>query len=137
MFPDSRMLKQAGFGLPAAIFIVTVLALIIATMANIQRNSSDGVSLQVQSSRAFYAAESGVEVALNLLLPPDGSAGRNCSTSPFYSQNYNVAGLRGCSVSVVCSSITVNSEDYFTLTSTGSCGSGIDAAQRQIEVRAK
>ena len=137
MFPEFNQSKQRGFGLPAAIFVITILALIIAAMSNIQRNSAEGITLQVQSSRAFYSAESGVQIALNLLLPPNGSAGRSCATSPFYQRNYTVAGLVGCSASVECSSDTLNSEFYYTLVSTGECGTGLDQAQRQIEVRAK
>ena len=138
MSPEFHLPKQQGFGLPAAIFVVTILALIIAATSNIQRNSAEGMTLQIQSSRAFYSAESGIQVALNLLLPPDGSAGRSCATSPFfYQRNFTAAGLGNCSASVVCSSVTVNSETYYTLSSTGVCGTGIDRAQRQIEVRAK
>ncbi|WP_320820375.1 hypothetical protein [Thalassolituus sp.] len=129
--------NQGGFGLPMALFVVTVLALIIASMSQIQNDSSSSVSLQVNSHRAFYSAEAGIEIALNLLMPPDGSAGRSCATSPFYSQTYSVAGLNGCSVSVACDSMTVTGDNYYTLISTGSCGSGIDRAQRAIEVRAK
>ncbi|WP_300424297.1 hypothetical protein [uncultured Thalassolituus sp.] len=129
--------KQQGFGLPMALFVVTVLAIIIASMSSVQTDSSASVSLQVQAHRAFYAAESGTEAALNLLLPPDGSPGRACATAPFFSAAFNVDGLRGCSTSVTCESVTVDTVDYFTLTSTGTCGSGEDAAQRILEVRAK
>jgi len=129
--------KQHGFGLPMALFVVTVLAIIIASMASLQSDSASGVSLQVQAHRAFYAAESGVEGALNRLLPPDGSPGLSCATAPFFSATFNVAGLNGCSTSVTCSSVTVSGNDYYTLISTGTCGSGVDAAQRILEVRAR
>ena len=82
MFPET-MIKQKGLGLPAAIFVITVLAVIITAMSSIQTRSGQSLSLQANSYRAFYAAESGAQLALNLLIPPDGSAGRQCDTSPF------------------------------------------------------
>jgi len=94
-------------------------------------------SLQVQGHRALFAAESGIEVSLNLLLPPDGSPGQACATDPYYSYTFTTAGLRNCTVTTTCSSVTVNSEDIFTLVSQGSCGSGFDAANRTLEVRAR
>ena len=130
----SGLKAQSGFGLPAAVFVITVLALVIAAMAAIQQSSSRTVSLQVQSHRAFYSAESGIQLALNLLLPPDGSSGRNCTTSPFYSLTFTASGLSGCSVSVLCHSVTDSGETFYILNSTGSCGSGEDRAERQLEV---
>ena len=132
-----RKSMQRGFGLPMALFVVTVLAIIIATMASMQGDAAASSSLQVQAHRAFYAAESGIEGALNLLLPPDGSPGQACTVSPFFNPTFTVTGLNGCSASVECSSVTVGGDDYYTLTSTGSCGSGLDAAQRVLEVRAR
>lgn len=140
MFPEkkytlNRLHKSRGFGLPMAIFIVTILALLIATMSQVQESSSEGVSLQVQSNRAFYAAESGIQLALNLLLPPSGAAAA-CSGS-LYSRSYTAPGLSGCSVAVSCTSVLINSENYYTLTSTGQCGSLRDQARRRLEVRVK
>jgi len=129
--------QQSGFGLPMAIFVITVLALIVASMSSLQENSAMSRSLQVQGHRALFAAESGIEISLNLLLPPDGSPGQACATNPFFSHTFNTAGLRSCSVTTACSSVTVNGDDIFTLVSQGSCGSGFDAANRTLEVRAR
>ncbi len=135
------MARQSGFGLPMAVFVITVMALVIAAMAQLQQSSSEGSSLQLQSQRAFYAAESGLQLSLNLLLPPDGSAGRNCASAPFYAHDFSSTasfyGLTNCSITVECQPLTVNSEQYFTLTSRGRCGSGTDSAQRTTEVRVK
>ncbi len=128
---------QQGFGLPMALFVITVLAVILATMASMQNNSASSSGLQTQSHRALFSAESGIEAALNLLIPPDGSAGRSCSTVPFYSYDFLVTGLNGCSATVSCSVISVSSVDYYTLVSTGQCGSGLDASQKTIEIRIK
>ncbi len=137
MSPEQRVLHCAGFGLPAAIFVITVLALIIASISALTLRSAESVATVIQSQRAFYSAESGIQLALNLLLPPDGSAGRSCTTAPFYTQTFSVAGLNGCSVSVSCRSVVDGSQSFYFLTSSGSCGSGREQAQRQLEVMAQ
>jgi MSHA biogenesis protein MshP len=141
MFPDktrqvSRQ-RQRGFGLPMALFVITVLAVIVTAMGSMQQTSGQSSVLHIQGERAFYAAESGTEAALNVLMPPDGSPGRACATSPFFSASFTASGLNGCSVSVSCTQMTVGSENLFTLISQGSCGSGMDQASRTLEVRAR
>ncbi len=136
MFPET-MIKQKGLGLPAAIFVITVLAVIITAMSSIQTRSGQSLSLQANSYRAFYAAESGAQLALNLLIPPDGSAGRQCDTSPFYARTFAVTGLQNCSVSVACSSSVSGTDTFYTITSRGQCGSASDRAWREIEVMVK
>jgi len=127
------MRSVKGFGLPAAIFVITVLAVIISGMSVIQQRSSQSLSLQANSYRAFYAAESGGQLALNLLFPPAGGS-QECNVSPYYQHDFSVAGLAGCSVTVNCRILSDSSEDYFILTSTGQCGSAEDQAMRSIEV---
>lgn len=135
MFPSRS--HQSGFGLPMALFVITILGVVIATMSSVQEDSGASGALQVNAHRALFAAESGAEASLNLLLPPDGSPGQACTVTPYYSHNFTVSGLRNCRVTVSCSAITVNTDNYYTLTSTGQCGSNANAAQRVLEVRAQ
>ena len=141
MFRDSDRLRvrssQAGFGLPMALFVITVLAVIVTAMGSMQQTDAQSGALHIQGQRAFYAAESGAEAALNVLMPPDGSAGRSCALAPFFETDFDVAGLLGCEASVSCSQMNINGEDLFTLNSIGSCGTGMDQATRTLEVRAR
>jgi MSHA biogenesis protein MshP len=141
MFPDDvkrvTVSQQRGFGLPMALFVITVLAVIVTAMGSMQTTSGQSSVLHIQGERAFYAAESGTEAALNVLLPPDGSPGRACATSPFFSASFSASGLNDCSVSVSCAQMTVDGENLYTLTSQGSCGAGMDQASRTLEVRAR
>lgn len=135
MSPDYAAVKYGkGFGLPAAIFVITILALVIAAMAAISQRSSESVSLQIQSQRAFYAAESGVQLALNLLFPVDGNSAQSCAVSPYYSKSFTAPGLSACQVNVSCRSVFDGTQVYYILTSSGSCGSGVDQAVRELEV---
>ena len=99
-------------GLPVALFVIIVLALVVAAMAEMQRSSGEMVSLQIQSQRAFFAAESGAQKVLHDLLPPTGTAA--ACTSPQYHATFTAAGLGGCSVTVSCSSVTIASTTYYT-----------------------
>ncbi len=133
---NHRASRQSGAGLPLAIFIITVLALIVVTITQLQQGTAEMEIQDLQSTRAFYAAESGAQAALVLLFPPDGSAGASCSV-PIYQNTFSVPGLNGCSASVSCSEDNLGSTTYYTLISEGSCGSGLDQGRRFVEVRAQ
>ncbi len=138
MCPDQQLNRhtQKGVGLPAAIFIITILALITVALAGLQENNAVSLGVNVNSQRAFFAAESGGQIALNKVFPPSGVGGTVCSGT-VYTGIFSSVGLNGCSVSASCISDTVSGQTYYTFTSTGTCGSGIDAATRVIEVRAR
>lgn len=137
MYPEPRnLVNQGGAGLPVALFIITVLALLVIGMAQLQQASGESVSLQIQSQRAFYAAESGAQVAVRDVL----EAG-SCSalTTPL---SFSASALNGCSAVLSCESVTENisgpgGNTVFSIASTGQCGSGPDRAVRIIEVRVR
>ena len=145
MFPNHpyaqpKTLRHArGFGLPAAIFIITVLAMVVASITQLEESSSVAFGENLNSVWAFYAAESGAEIALARLNPAPGSS-QTC-TENIYVDSSGLEGLNGCSVDVDCSSVTTAAPlpvvTYYSFTSTATCGVGKDAAQRVIEVRAK
>ena len=131
MCPDSLKFKQRGFGLPATIFIIVILAMIILAMSDLNQASSRAFSQDYQSQRAFYAAESGAQIAMNRIFLGGGS----CGASPI---SFSSAGLIDCSAVLSCAPpVIVSSVTYYTVTSTGTCGTGDDTAQRRIQVRAR
>jgi len=149
MFPDSRPPlalfspergspeKERGFGLPFAIFVVVILAMIAAAITQLETDSAESVVFDVQSTRAFLAAQSGAQIGLNALFPPGVSAS-NCTHSYFSSSpsiTFASSGLEGCTALVSCGVSSVAGDDYFTVSSLGSCGAGLDLAQRRIEVK--
>ncbi|MDX5299245.1 MAG: hypothetical protein LPK85_09870, partial [Gammaproteobacteria bacterium] len=129
--------KQRGVGLPLALFVITVLSLLVAFMAQIQQSTQEQLSLQLQSMRAFLAAESGAQAAVSLVMPPDGGAGRACAVSPFHQVTFATPGLRGCTATVRCRADTGDGATYHTLQSEGRCGGGADEAVRVVEVRVR
>lgn len=133
MCPDRICRQQRGAGLPVALFIITVLALLVLGMAQLQQSSGEAISLQIQSQRAFFAAESGAQVAVSEVLQSD-----DCSTVPA-NIAFPAAALSGCSATLACETteVTIDGRDYFStrVTSNGRCGAGgADEASRTVEV---
>ncbi len=138
MCPDRYWNRQSGAGLPIAIFVITALALIVASMAQQQESSGLAVSQQILSQRAFYAAESGAQAAVTEAL----YGGSGCGSVPG-SLTFTQAGLNGCSANLSCSAVQADIsgspalESIYTLVSVGQCGSGAEAASRTVEVRVR
>lgn len=139
-FPSSRLsapkARMRGIGLPATIFIITVLALIVVAITDLTRQSAQGFSQSFQSQRAFYAAESGAQVALNRIFVGGTACNASLADINFNSQGAN-EGLDGCVAQLSCSQITINSTSYYTVDSVGQCGVGLEQAQRSVQVRAR
>ena len=137
MYPDRYWNRQRGAGLPIALFIITVLALIVTSMAQQQESTGAAVSQQILSQRAFYAAESGAQAAVTEAL-----YGSGCGSVPT-TLSFSESGLNGCSASLRCSLVQADiegdaaDEDVYTLVSTGQCGVGTEQATREIEVRVR
>lgn len=138
MFPNvlRRYSKQRGVGLPMAIFIITVLALLLSILVSVTSSGTSVVVNQLQSSKAFYAAESGAQLALSKIIPATGVA--QACTSNFASINFpSSVALSGCLAKVSCSQSVINSTTYFSVKSIGVCGQGVDQGRRMIEVMVK
>ena len=117
--------RQQGAGLPMAIFLITVMALIVTTMAQLQQSSGEMEALDILSTRAFYAAESGAEV---LLVQAMEKTPAECASGEV---TFEASGLKGCSADVTCEA----SGNTIRIISEGQCGTGRTAASRTVEVK--
>lgn len=137
MCRDARFHNQSGAGLPVAIFVITVLALLVVVMAQLQQGSAEAVSLQIQSQRALFSAESGAQIGVREVLEANDCSGL---TSP---KTFSSAGLNGCQAVLSCESVLADlqgsggPQPVFTLTSAGQCGTGLDQARRVVEVKVR
>lgn len=127
---------QIGLGLPAAIFIITLLAVIAVAVNYLISQNAQVYEEEVNLTRAFYAAESGAGFAMNGIYPPEeysSYAGTTCTGTPGspVTYNFSVDGINNCTAEVSCNLITVSSRNYATVESTGSCGD----VERTIQVR--
>lgn len=119
MRPDSR---QAGFGLVAAMFVIIIIAAVIATMARLAVTQNATNSLAIQQARAYQAAQAGLEWGISRAVN-----GQPCASS---------FSLNGFAIRVVCtldpnSPVAVPEEsttpaNFYSITATAEYGSAGD-----------
>ena len=138
MSPDCRIKqaplaqRQRGAGLPMAIFLITVMVLIVTTIVQLQESAGEMEALDVLSTRAFYAAESGAEAGLSQALRNEDETA-SCGEVTVNEIVFNESGLKGCTTNVEC----VRSGNAVLITSEGQCGGGDAQAVRTVEVKAQ
>lgn len=124
---------QKGLGLPSAIFLILVMILMVAAINQINEHSASAYGREWLSMRAFYAAESGAQLAVVYQLTSEPSPG--CNAGFISDLNLTAVGLNSCRINVACEEKIVSAKSYYTLTSTGVCGTGVDAATRAVQIR--
>ncbi|NIR92194.1 MAG: hypothetical protein GWO08_00525, partial [Gammaproteobacteria bacterium] len=60
---SGRRGAQSGIALPAIIFMIVIVALLVGSMAQILNLSSGMTDIRLQSARAYWAAKAGAEWA--------------------------------------------------------------------------
>ncbi|MEQ8315140.1 MAG: hypothetical protein RL839_06730 [Gammaproteobacteria bacterium] len=126
--------SQRGIGLPAAIFVVTLMIAIAAGINQLLNQNAQTFEEEINLTRAFYAAESGAGIGMNTIYPPEEypayGTTAECAAGPRV-YNFISEGLNQCSASVTCTQVTISGTNYATVESTGSCGD----VERTIQVR--
>ena len=116
---------EKGSALVMVIFIIVVLALLLAALAYITAQSNQNSAYQIASTRAYWAAQSGAEWGTYQIVPATGSAASQCfSPNPARPGIGSIPGLGGCSATVACSSASTASTTSYQITSQGACPSG-------------
>ncbi|MCW8887345.1 MAG: hypothetical protein OQK12_19140 [Motiliproteus sp.] len=129
--PFNGPASQQGMGLVAAIFVITVMALVSVGISNLVLTGQQSYGHEILSTRAFLAAESGAQLAVHEVLPPSGSG--SCSNN---TPALPAAGLSGCQVSTSCTQIgPIDGINYYNIESTGQCGADADLAVRKLTLR--
>lgn len=127
--------RQKGIGLPATVFLIVIIALIVLALGDLNTKSNIGFGQDFYSVRAFYAAESGAQIALNRVFVGGQACNNSLADIDFDGVTDN-EGLESCQVALSCRQVIVASVNYYTFSSVASCGTGLEQAQRSIEVRA-
>lgn len=136
MCPDfsySHQKKQEGSALIVAIFIIVVMTLLVAALSKLLARSSESISYEVLGTRAFFAAQSGMEQGLAQLFPLTTPSvycvippAADRVSAPDIVVSLSGNGLQGCSFTLSCNSGRASPEMaetiYYQLTSTGTCG---------------
>lgn len=125
---------ERGIGLPTAIFIITLMALMAVAINQLVTQNAQTFEEEVNLTRAFYAAESGAGFVMNGIYPPEnypGYAGRECTANDTFTFDFTVDGLNQCDAAVRCDITSTGGSSYITIESTGTCAD----VSRTIQVR--
>ena len=129
---------QRGFAIVSAIFLLVVLAGIMAYMVTLTGVQHATSLMSTQGERAHYAARSGIEWAISDLVNRNG-AGLNCGPGAVV-LNLTQGALAGFAVTIQCSSTAVTegttTYNFHALKAFAVVGSAGQPgfAQRQLEV---
>lgn len=146
MCPEPHSLhKQQGSMLVIALFIIVIMSLLVASLSKLLQSSSEAVSFEVLGTRAFFAAQSGMDQAVALIYPLDIQDVQdsldvcpvNVETMIVDLEFGQALGLSACDVEVNCRSQQSSVElgvYHFWLSSKGSCGEGDINTLRTIEM---
>lgn len=115
--------RQAGLGLIAAIFVITLMALIATGISRMVITNQQGRTQQLISTRAALAAETGIEQ-----LQAQLANGGRC---PENQVRLKLEKLPGCHVTLACQSSDNGPSVPTILISSGRCGEGKDQAIQQ------
>ena len=127
---------QRGSSLVIAIFIITVMALLGATLLKMITTNEEDYAYEVLGTRAYNAAQTGVQRKLQQIFPLNTVSNIiNCADVVF--DLSTIDGLNQCSAIVTCTTITHDSVNYFTVTSVGQCDINGETTSRMVEVQAK
>lgn len=126
--------KQRGSALVIAIFVILVMLALAVGLSRLLISSSETIVFEVQGTRALFAAQSSLEIALSDVLY-SGTSSCPFTNTPVA---FSAAGLDNCNATISCSSYAVEGVTIYRLESTGQCAAAHDAMTSRtvaIEVR--
>jgi MSHA biogenesis protein MshP len=145
MYPNSGKLRspqrQQGFLIPLALFILVGLLALALAVSRLTGQSGTSATLEPLSTQAFYAAESGGQYAMRHLFFDANDRAVVDAKCDGWSETVDFSagsapGMQTCRAEVQCSLTSTADTSFYTITSTGRCGSGSLSAQRTIQISA-
>jgi len=132
--------KHQGSALILSLFVIIVLTLLGSALMRVLSTSSETIAQEVIGTRALMAANSAMQAELVVLFPLNSAANICNSTNSYDLQDSgtDIKGLYHCEATTTCDNYftdTVNSVEYFRLTSTGKCGSGVMEVNSKVIVK--
>lgn len=130
--------RHQGFLIPLAIFIIAGLSVLAISMMRLSSQSGFSSFREGISAQTFYAAESGLQYAINQVLFTSTTRTQSdaaCLSVDGVALNFDVDGLNQCATSIRCSASNnvTNTISYYSLESSASCGVGDLRAGRVIQ----
>jgi len=143
---------QRGSSIVLALFIIVVMSLLAAAMMRMMATSSETIAYEVVGTRAYQAANVGLQQSLTQIFPLSADANHCDGVSTTATadgdrplQNFaniisfnNVEGLNNCeAVNITCDDIKIDGVTYYRLESTGQCDTGSEQTSRTVAVEAR
>lgn len=132
---------QTGSSLVLGIFILVIMSLLGAALIEIMESNEDAYTYEVLGTRAYNAAQSGIQIEMQRVFPLIEASNTNpsvCDNSERRNNFININGLNGCSAILQCTSITHEvTTTYYSISSVGQCEINGEVTSRTIEVQAK
>ncbi|MBL4822840.1 MAG: pilus assembly PilX N-terminal domain-containing protein [Colwellia sp.] len=137
-FYTINRIRQSGSALVIAIFVLVIMTLIGSALIRMQSSSAETVVYKVMGTRAYAAAQTGLQWQLTQIFPLNTTGTTLCYTNIIEPDISGVAGLENCQFEISCdSSISHDGVQYYTITSTGSCRVASIETSRTIEIEAR
>lgn len=134
----SKKNSQNGSALVIAIFVLVIMTLIGSALIRMQNSSAETVVYEVMGTRAYAAAQTGIQWQLTEIFPLNTLGATDCKTNITEPTISGVIGLENCQFEISCdSSISHDNVQYYTVTSTGSCSVAGVETSRTIEIEAR
>jgi MSHA biogenesis protein MshP len=129
--------KQKGSALVIALFIMVVLTLLGSALVRMISSSAETIAYEVIGTRAFQAAQVGLQKKLSEVFPLLPNHGV-CLDVVEYDFS-TIKGLENCkAINVSCiEDATVDGVVYYTLLSTGQCTVANIFTSREIKIKAR
>ena len=136
--------RQSGSAILMTLFIIIVLILLGGALMRVLSTSSEAIAQEVIGTRAYMAANSGMQAELQKLFPLN-NAEPQCRPTPspydFSSSDADIDGLYHCSATTTCTHYATHpttGELFYRLTSTGKCGSSVlSSASKNVVVSSR
>jgi len=106
-------------------------------LVKILSSSAESVAYEVIGTRAYAAAQTGVQWQLLEIFPHDTSTRTACKNSIIEPDFSNVEGLASCQAIVSCNDGEFDGTTYYIITSVGQCSVGGVITSRTVEVEAR
>jgi MSHA biogenesis protein MshP len=145
--------KQHGSALILALFIIVIMSLLGSVIIRILSSSAENIVYEVVGTRAYFAAQAGIQEGLHFIYPSPEPSGIECISIPYLSlpapqdtiliRNYSNDGLFNCTATVKvseCESVETAVgffEYYYFIESEGQCTVGEITTTRTIEVQSR
>lgn len=142
-FSESNKERQSGSALVIAIFVLVIMTLLGSALIRMQSSSAETVVYEVMGTRAYAAAQTGIQWQLKEVFPLNTIGIIRCKRNSDGDIEINeldisgVTGLENCKFDISCDdSISHEGVQYYKLTSTGSCSVAGVETSRTLEIEA-